>query len=198
MEQDSDEELLYKGNLIELCKYSSLRINLLITTVFLIVLTMGYAELNLLLKYLKGDMFINAYTLASGEIIAKLSGGLILSFTGLKGLHNLSYGFLSLGALLMVIFYQVGAATPYLVFFTRFGIGMGWLAVYFNFVFLFPTVLKSSSAGIATFFGKLTGIIVPFIAEMEPPWNISVLLIVSVVAFSLSFCLKIPKARKEI
>ena len=166
------EELLYEGKLYELWKYRSLRINLFITTVLWIVLTIGYYELLLLLKYLEGNMFVNSYTLASGEIIAKLSGGLILTMTELKRLHYISFGFAATGTFLMVLFYKVGVFTPYLIFFTRFGIGMGWLAVYFNIVLLFPTILKSSSAGIASFFGKLSGILVPYIAELVPPFNI--------------------------
>ena len=160
------------------------------------VLTVGYYELNLLLKYLEGNMFVNSYTLASGEIIAKLCGGLIMSMVGLKRLHYLAFGFATVGTLFMAIFYKTGAFTPYLIFFTRFGIGMGWLAVYFNIVLLFPTILKSSSAGIASFFGKMAGILVPFIAELVPPLNILVLLACTVLALCLSTCLILPLMNK--
>ena len=72
-----NEDILYEGHLYELWKYRSLKINLFITTVLWMVLTVGYYELNLLLKYLEGNMFINSYTLASGEILAKLAPSIV-------------------------------------------------------------------------------------------------------------------------
>ena len=178
-------ERSYEGKLSELILYRTLRINLVITTVLWMVLTIGYYVLNLILKYLEGDMFMNSYTLAIGEIIAKLSGGLILAVLGLKRLHLLAFTFATVGCLLMAVFYKVGALTPYLIFFTRFGIGMGWIAVYFNIILLFPTVLKSTSAGIASIFGKAAGILAPFIVELVPPFNLLVLLGCTILALCI-------------
>ena len=189
---------MYEGYIYELWKYRSLRINLIITTVLWTVLTIGYNELNLLLKYLEGNMYVNSYTLASGEILAKLIGGIILTKTGLQRLHYVAFGFATVGAFLMACFYKIGALTPFLVFFTRFGIGMAWFAVYFDIVILFPTILKSTSAGIASFFAKLGGISVPYIAEITPPFNIIVLFAAALLALCLSTCLIVLKTKKEV
>ena len=97
----------------------------------------------------------------------------------------------------MAVFHSYGSMTPYLIFIVRFGIGMGWLATYMNIVLLFPTLLKTSAAGIASLFAKVFGILVPFIAELEAPFNILVLLAGASLALCLSTCLIVQKEHSK-
>ena len=135
----------------------------------------GYTMLNLDLKYFAGDMIMNSYMLGLGDLVAKLVAGGVFLLTDLKTLHHICFGFGTFGSLLMTIFYRHGSLTPVLLFLTRSGICMGWVAVQFNFILLFPTVLKSSASGIAWFFAGSSGIVAPFLAELEQPHNLLVL-----------------------
>ena len=90
------------------------------------------------------------------------------------------------GLLLMLVFINFGEMTPYLVFVTKLGYSMGFVGVYFNIVLLFPTILKSSSMGFCNFLGRIAGICAPLIAELPPPTNLIILLVVTVIALIAS------------
>lgn len=180
------EDTYYEGTLYELWKYKSLRWNLLITTVAWMVVTVGYYCVNLMLKYLAGNLFMNSYTTALGEIVGKLSGGFVIYTIGLKRMYLVAFGLAILGSILMIAFAEYGALTPYCVFLSKFGYSMGFLGVYFNIILLFPTILKSSSMGFCNVLGRIAGVFAPFIAELVPPVNLLILLAMTVLALGLS------------
>ena len=176
----------YEGKLYELFKYKSLRCNLLITTVAWMVMTLGYYIINLVLKYLNGNIFTNSYTTACGEIIGKLTAGFCIIRIGLKKMYLLAFGLAILGAVLMIVFAEYGTLIPYCVFISKLGYSMGFVGCYFNIVLLFPTILKSSSMGFCNIFGRIAGIFAPFIAELVPPINLLILLACTAIALLLS------------
>ena len=90
-----------EGKLSELWKYTQYRYNLLICIVLWVVTAFGYYELTYVLKYLGGDIFINAYTSGLAEIIAKLSAGALVFKTGLRKLFVVAFGLGTVGALLL-------------------------------------------------------------------------------------------------
>ena len=126
----------------------------------------GYTMLNFCLKYFAGDMLINSYVLGTGDLVAKLTAGGVFLVMDLKNLNHLCFGLGAVGSLALALCYKFGSLIPILLFVTRSGICMGWVAVQFNIVLLFPTVLKSSASGIVFFFGACSGITAPFLVEM--------------------------------
>jgi len=61
-EADTKEPQIIEGKLSELWKYTQYRYNLLICITLWIICSFGYYLLTYVLKYLGGDIFINAYT----------------------------------------------------------------------------------------------------------------------------------------
>ena len=160
-------------------------------------MTIGYFMVNLLLKYLAGNIYTNSYTTACGEIIGKLTAGFVIYRFGLKRLYMGAFTLGIIGLLLMIIFINYGSLTPYLVFMTKFGYSMGFVGVYFNIVLLFPTILKASSMGFCNLLGRIAGICAPLIAEVPPPTNLIILLVATVIALISSQLLIVPKQEKE-
>ena len=160
-------------------------------------MTIGYFLVNLLLKYLAGNIFTNSYTTGCGEIAGKLTAGFMIYKFGLKKMYLLALGLGVTGLLLMIAFINYGSLTPYLVFLTKFGYSMGFVGVYFNIVLLFPTILKSSSMGFCNLLGRIAGICAPIIAELPPPTNLIILLTVTVFALVASQFLIDPKEQKK-
>ena len=158
----------------------------MITTICWMIVTIGYFLVNLLLKYLAGNIFLNAYTTASGEIIGKLTAGFFIFTLGLKRMYLVAFGLCILGTVLMIAFQNYGSVTPYCVFVSKFGYSMSFVGVYFNIILLFPTILKSSSMGFCNLFGRIAGICGPFIAELPPPLNLVILLVCTILAIILS------------
>ena len=101
--------------------YYTLRVNLIITTYKFVLTTVAYFTVNLLLKYLAGDIYTNSYTAAGGEIIGKLTSGYMIYNFGLKRMYQIAFTLSISGLLLMIIFIDRGALTPYLIFMTKFG-----------------------------------------------------------------------------
>ena len=190
------EEISYEGKLYELWVYRSLRWNLLITTVAWMVITTGYYAINLLLKYLAGNIFLNSYTTAAGEIVGKAAGGFVIVCIGLKRMYLVSFSLAILGCIGMIVFAEYGSLTPYCVFISKLGYCMSFLGVYYNIILLFPTILKSSSMGFCNFFGRVAGIFAPVIAELVPPVNLLILLAGTAVTLILSQCLIVPIVKK--
>lgn len=94
----------YEGKMWELCHYRILRINLLVLVVCWMSCSFGFYMLAYVLKYLNGDIFLNAYSVSAGEIIGKLSTIFLLRCTSLKRVFLIAFGMSSLGSLLLVIF----------------------------------------------------------------------------------------------
>ena len=192
----SGRAVQYEGKLSELCKYQTLRVNLIITTLKWVVMTIGYFMVNFLLKYLAGNIYTNSYTTGCGEIVGKLTAGYMIYRFGLKKLYLVAFGLGIAGLLLMLAFINFGAMTPYLVFVTKFGYSMGFVGVYFNIVLLFPTILKSSSMGFCNLLGRIAGMCAPIIAELPPPINLIIWLVATIIALIASQFLIDPKTER--
>ena len=86
------------------------------------VTSFGYYTLTYVLKYLGGDIFINSYTSALAEVIAKLSAGALVLKTGLNRLFLVAFSLGTLGALLLCFSGQEGGTFVAIsVFIAKFG-----------------------------------------------------------------------------
>ena len=73
------------------------------------------------LKYLHGNIFLNAYSSGAGEILGTLSNILILRCTDLKRVFLIAFGSATMGTMLLLIFKQSDSLTPFLLILARFG-----------------------------------------------------------------------------
>ena len=64
---------------------------------------------------------------------------------------------------------------------------------YLSVVLLYPSILTSTAGGVCVLLSKSATIIAPFIAEMQPPFQVVTILCVAVLATFISACLKVPQ-----
>ena len=151
------------------------------------ICSFGYYLLTYVLKYLGGDIFINAYTSGLAEVIAKLSVGALVFKTGLRKLFVVAFGLGTIGALLLCFDSEGGGSYVAIsVFIAKFGFSQAFPANYFAILLLFPTVLNATSMGICNCFARVTTIMAPLAAEITPPIPMVMLTIGGVLAILLS------------
>ena len=81
-------------------------INLVVTTIVVMAVFTSYIMLNFDLKYFAGNMLTNSYVLGVGDLVAKLMGGVIFLFIGLKNLNLLCFGVGAIGSLALSLFHN--------------------------------------------------------------------------------------------
>lgn len=200
IEDDSHENLLHSVNLegekeaqfvenklSELWKYTLYRYNLIICIFLWVICSYGYYSLTYVLKYLGGDIFVNAYTSALAEVIAKLSVSALVLHTGLKRLFILAFGLGTIGTLLLCFSSQSsGSYVAVSVFIAKFGFSQAFPANYVAVLLLFPTVLNATTMGICNFFTRLITILAPLFVELTPPIPMVIVTVSGVLAIILS------------
>ena len=187
------EPQIIEGKLSDLWKYTQYRYNLLICIVLWMMCSFGDYGLVFVLKYLGGDIFINAYTQAIAEVIAKLSVGVFVTKTNLRSLFVTAYGFGAFGALLLCFNSQGGGKyVAVSVFIAKFGFCQAWPLIYLAIPILFPTALNATSMGICNCFAKVMTITSPLAAELTPPIPMVMLTSAGVIAACLSQLLQEP------
>lgn len=82
------------------------------------------------MKYLQGDIFVNSYTSAVAEIIAKLGAGVVLIKLGIKPLFAAAFAIAFFGAANLLQLSEVADPmyVSILIMMTKFGVSMGWVA----------------------------------------------------------------------
>lgn len=158
--------------------------NLLIMTMTWQALGFTYTLVSFELKYLQGDIFVNSYTSAMAEIIAKLGAGVVLIRLGLKPLFAAAFFISFMGALNLLQLSE--HADPLFVgifiMMTKFGVSMGWVAACLSLIELFPASLVATAFGICNVCNKLVSMIAPLVAEMAPPTPMTIVVIVTAIA----------------
>ena len=159
----------YQGKIWELCHYRDLRINLLVLCVCWMVTSFGFYMLAYVLKYLNGNIFLNAYSVSAGEIIGKLSTIPLLRCISIKRVFLVAFGMSSVGMLLLILFRNADDWIPLILVVARFGFSQAFVASYLSFILVYPTILTSTAIGIAVTMSKCATIFAPVIAEIQPP-----------------------------
>ena len=156
----------------ELCHYRDLRINLLVLIVCWMSCSFGFYMLAYVIKYLNGNIFLNAYSVSAGEIIGKLSTIPLLRCISLKQVFLVAFGMSTLGTLLLILFRDADSWMPLILIVARFGFSQAFVASYLSFILVYPTILTSTAIGIAVTMSKLATIFAPVIAEIQTPKNL--------------------------
>ena len=136
------------------------------------------------MKYLDGDIFINSYTAALAEAVAKLGAGVVLVRLGSKPLFAAAFLIAFIGAFNLV--YLASGADPILasifIMMTKFGVSMGWVAACMCLIELFPSRFVATAFGFCNVSCKLVAMIAPIVAEIKPPLPMFIVAIITAIA----------------
>jgi hypothetical protein len=123
-----------------------------------------------LLKYLKGDVFLNSIVAAISDMTGYMVSGMFINRLGVKKSYSLYFFLGALGSVLYICFSHTNEnLVPILLLFTVFGISSACMTNWLTNARLFPVLYASSSHGIASFFARLSNSLAPQVAEMEYP-----------------------------
>jgi len=140
------------------------------------------------MKYLEGDIFINSFTAAMAETVAKLGAGVLLVKFGTKPLFGAAFLIAFAGA--SNLLYLTEGADPMLtstfIMMTKFGVSMGWVAACMCLIELFPASLVATAFGLCNVSNKLVCMVAPIIAEVEPPTPMFIVAVITALAGVLS------------
>lgn len=170
----------------ELWHYRTFRFNLLVLMVCWMSCSFGFYMLAYVLKYLKGNIFVNAYSSSAGEIVGKLSTIPLLRCTSTKKVFLIAFTMSALGMQLLIIFSQSDTWIPVMLMIARFGFSQAFVASYLSMILLYPTILTSTAIGICVTMSKLATIFAPMIAEMSSPTNLIILLVIAIISSIVS------------
>lgn len=136
------------------------------------------------LKYLHGNIYINACVTCVAEIIGKLMAGVMIVKIGLKPLYFVSFFIAAVGTALLIFFPD--STEVYMSIFiliTRFGASMAIVGASLGTVLIIPTQLVSTAMGICNAFARTLAMLAPLIAEMKPPTPLVILECFIVISF---------------
>ncbi len=123
-----------------------------------------------LLKYLKGDIFLNCIVAAMSEMIGYLISGVFYKRLGIKRSYCIYFSIGALGTTLYICFSRTYQnLVPILLLFTVYGLSSSCMTNWLSNARLFPVIYASSTHGIASFFARLTNIMAPQVAELAYP-----------------------------
>ena len=166
----------------ELWQYRGLRINLIVITFCWATCSFGFYMLAFALKYLNGNIFLNAYSSGAGEILGKISTILILKCTDLRRVFFIAFGCATAGTSLLVIFNRSDIWTPFILMLARFGFSQAFPASYLSVMFFYPAILTGTAMGVCMTVSKVATVMAPMVAEVHSPLNLIILMIIGALA----------------
>ena len=138
------------------------RQNLFLYIVTWICASFTYYLTYFLLKYLKGDVFLNCIVAALSEMMGYMISGTFYNRLGIKRSYRIYFSMGALGAVLYICFsHNNENLVPILLLFTVYGISSSCMTNWLTNARLFPVIYASSTHGIASFFARLTNIMAP-------------------------------------
>jgi len=157
--------------------------NLAIIIYMWITNAISYYMVNLLLKYLPGNIYTNSVSSYFAEMFGTFISGILYAKKGIKVSFTAMYISTMIGGLLTM---TLGAANvslmPFFVIFIRLGSSGAFNLVYIANKDVFPTLFSSSAMGYSNFFARLFATFGPQIAEMESPYPMLVLICMNLFA----------------
>ena len=168
----------YEGKMWELWKYKTLRRNLLVLVLCWAACSFGFYMLVYILKYIKGNIFVNAYAAAFAETAGKLSTVIALHYAPLKRVFLISLSLSLIGILLLIVFGQNGTWVPLMLLIAKFGLSQAFVTSYLSVVLLYPTILASTTMGICNLLARVATTMAPMAAEIKAPFGLAILFVV--------------------
>jgi len=187
VKQNIQEESAGAKNKVGLCSNRSIIINLLLMTVFWTTSSLNYYIVLYYLKYVPGNIYVNAALSCTADIASHLILGGLMKKLGVRISFMIAFGLAASGSCLLVIFFKAdGALIAVFVMLAKFGIGMAFGLSYLSMPGLFPPEVLTTAFGICNLFARFSSVLSSEIAELPDPAPMSIYTITCVVALFLS------------
>ena len=186
--------------------------NLIVFIFAMLSVSHSFQLLAFYMKYLPGSIYVNSYAGSFADSVGYL---ICMSILGcIKSKRNgflLSYFITAVAATYVAYETNKHAKTkdpiiaktvkqeskdwaiPAGVLITKFGVALSFTYIYASYSVFFKSQHMGLVMGLVNFFGKSFCIFSPMIAEMANPYPMGSVVILSVIGFLLSFCLKKPE-----
>ena len=133
-----------------------------------ISVSISYYITNFIIKYLKGNLFLNSSVMAVSEILSLFMAGYLYLKVGLVRALVISFFFAFSGCLLITLLESDSKYNanymPLCVLLTRFGIGSAFGLIYLG-NFIFPVQYASQTLSFCNTFARFFTVISPVISE---------------------------------
>ena len=163
-----------------------MRTNLIVIAFCWSSTSIGFYGLAYVIKYLNGNIFLNAYSSSAGEVFGKLSTICLIKCMSLRRILLLAFTISSFGLTLMIINAENEALMPWFLGLARVGVSQAFVALYLSVVLSYPTNLASTAIGVCVSVGKVATIFAPMIAEAPAPTNLIIVVTLIVLAAIVS------------
>lgn len=149
----------------------TIMLNLACLSVIWLSVSFCYYLIAYQLKYIKGDLYINAIASSASEVVADALAGTFLQYLGIRLVLQFSY-MVSLIGMAALIFYQGHSNALFALFVigSKFGIASAFNVAYCANNLVFPVGIVATTYGICNFIARVATMAAPYVAEMYPEW----------------------------
>ena len=148
----------------------------------------SYYMLNLMMKYLPGNIYENNYALGVSEMFGCVASGFVYRF--LKARWSFAFGYsISLvgGLLIFFLGHSSKSLMPFFVLLARFGTTLNFTNCYIAQIDIFPTLFVGASFGICNFIARSFTIGSAFAAEIPDPIPVLIYSVLTGIGLLASF-----------
>ncbi|TNV73193.1 hypothetical protein FGO68_gene463 [Halteria grandinella] len=193
------EERQLTGSLKDLIAIRRHFINLCILLFAWIGSSFDYYLVSIIIKYLPGDVFVNAIVTNSADIPIAILAGVLYQFFGLKKSLFGAFILAALGGLSLVIFSAtLPGIVPVMVLFAKGGVKMTFNICYFANSQIFPAIFAGTAFGICNLGAKIATIFSPYMAEIDPPLPMIIFTVLAVSCAMVSLLIRTEPEQQTI
>ena len=156
-----------------------------------------YFLINFQLKYIKGDFFLNNLVTSATEIPALILGGISYQKLGIKFTLFTCFAISIVGGLCLSIWQNEVDVIPFMILGARFGVTATFSICYLANSQIFPTIYAGTVFGVCNLCAKISTIIAPELAEVDPPIPMICFCIIAGIAAALSLFIIPGKGHEE-
>lgn len=155
---------------VTLCSDKVILWNLMLMIVLWSVASLDYYLISFMLKYVPGNVYINASVSTISEIVGTMISGFVYKVLGPKMAFGISFSISALGGFLIALMPNVNTYLIALyVLIAKFGITFAFSMVYLITPTLFPTEVTATVFGICNVVARFATILSPILAEFAEP-----------------------------
>ena len=174
------EEKQLNGSLKDLIKIKRHLINLILMVYFWIASSFSLYLVKYSIKNLPGDFFMNNLITGVSDVPVAILGGYLYHKFGLR-IVLFSFFLIALfgGILLIILSESNQSLVPIMIAFAKGGVKVTFDICYLGNSFLFPAIFAGTAFGFCNAGAKISTILSPLIAEVDPPIPMILLSIVT-------------------
>jgi MFS family permease len=126
----------------------------------------GYYMMNFYMKYIPGNIYVNASTSAIAQLLGVASAGAICEVYGPKKTIIATFSMASIFGFLSLSMWYVPESIPYFVFFASFGIASSYHIGYLANQTMFKSSILGTCTAICNIAARVGGLLAPMTAEL--------------------------------